>query len=113
MPLHPNALERLRLQPSGITALLDGKDEAVLSAHPVPDKWSALENLAHLTRYHQVFLGRLEQILVTPNQPFPRYKAELDPEWPQWQAMNSREVLDQFRRLRAQMQERLQGLREA
>ena len=34
-----------------------------LSVVKVPGKWSAHENLAHLARYHQVFLQRIDRIL--------------------------------------------------
>lgn len=108
MSLRPDQLTRLELHPKSIQALLEdaGKEDS-LSAHPVPDKWSALENLAHLARYHQVFMGRLEQMLKTDGEPFPRYKAEQDPQWPQWQALSLSQVLAQFHQLRSELTQRL------
>lgn len=108
MPLRPDQLTRLELHPKSIQALLeDAGDETVLVARPLPEKWSALENLAHLARYHQVFMSRLDQMLEADAQPFPRYKAEQDPQWPQWQAMGLSEVMAQFRQLRSEMTQRL------
>jgi len=110
MPLRPGQLERLKLQPLALYALLEGVPEAILAGHPLLEKWSALENIAHLARYHQVFSSRLEQMLSTPGQPLVRYKAENDPDWPRWQALNSRAVLGEFRRLRADLQAKLEAL---
>ncbi|MBF6594301.1 MAG: DinB family protein [Thermaceae bacterium] len=135
MPLRPDQLERLKLQPLALYALLEGVavghsrsaanlegvavghtgpaqgvPEAILAGHPLLEKWSALENIAHLARYHEVFSSRLEQMLSTPGQPLVRYKAENDPDWPRWQALNSRAVLGEFRRLRADLQAKLEAL---
>jgi uncharacterized damage-inducible protein DinB len=52
---------------------------------PAVGKWSAAQHLAHLARYHQVFRGRLQQILREPSPAFGRYRAEEDAEWPAWQ----------------------------
>ena len=46
---------------------------------PVSGKWSAHEQLAHLARYHQVFLQRIDRILSEQAPEFPRYRAEYDP----------------------------------
>lgn len=113
MPLRPDLLERLELQPLALQTLLGGASDAVLRAHPAPDKWSALENLAHLARYHEIFFARLDQMLNAPGQPFARYKAEDDPEWPRWQAMGGEQVLVEFHRLRGELQQRLRHLSDA
>lgn len=52
---------------------------------PALGKWSAAQHLAHLARYHQVFGGRLDQILNEQTPAFGRYRAEEDAEWPAWQ----------------------------
>jgi hypothetical protein len=78
----------------------------------MPGKWSALENLAHLGRYHEVFLARLDQILREKAPSFSRYRAEEDPEWEAWRALSASEVLEKLKSLRAQLVLKLKSLRE-
>src|SRR6185312_12396877 len=42
---------------------LRGVQPDSLSATMIPGKWSAHQNLAHLARYHQIFLERINRIL--------------------------------------------------
>ena len=55
-------------------------------------KWSAHEHLAHLACYEQRFLERVQTILTTDRPEFRRYRAEEDPEWPQWQSLTPEEI---------------------
>src|SRR5438309_10939277 len=83
-----------------------------LSRRAVPEKWSAHENLAHLARYHQVFLERLERILVEPAPSFRGYRAEADPEWPRWAAMPPQQMLVTLSGLRTKLMARLRSLNQ-
>jgi uncharacterized damage-inducible protein DinB len=83
-----------------------------LSRRPVPEKWSACENLAHLARYHEIFLERVERILAEPNPAFGRYRAENDPEWPKWAAMPADKVLAELASVRAKLIVKLRSLSE-
>lgn len=53
---------RLRAQLDCLESLLDGTESGALDRRPVPDKWSGRENLAHLARYQEMFLRRIERI---------------------------------------------------
>jgi uncharacterized damage-inducible protein DinB len=83
-----------------------------LSAATVPGKWSAHHQLAHLGRYHQIFLERIDRILSEPSPAFPRYRAEEDPEWPRWQSMPAHQVLANLSSLRTKLMARLRSLSE-
>jgi hypothetical protein len=83
-----------------------------LSVRAVPDKWSAQENLAHLARYHQVFLQRIDRILAGQAPEFPRYRAEDDPEWSSWSGMPVQTLLARLSSMRAKLMARLQSLGE-
>jgi hypothetical protein len=83
-----------------------------LSRRVNPDKWSARENLAHLARYHQIFLERIDRILNERNPKFGRYRAEDDPEWAQWQALAGSQVLANLYSLRTKLMARLRSLSE-
>src|SRR5579859_4346294 len=67
-----------------LAAALNGAPTEALRERPASGKWSAHEQLAHLARYHQIFLQRIERILSEQAPEFPRYRAEDDSEWPAW-----------------------------
>jgi hypothetical protein len=81
-----------------------------LTARPRPSQWSASENVAHLARYHQVFLARLERILVEDRATLPSYQAEEDPEWPKWAEMPSRLMIQRLQELRSLVVQRVSAL---
>src|ERR1051325_7809861 len=100
-PAHLQRCET-QLQDFLTEALHDVTPES-LSRRPVPEKWSAGENLAHLARYHEIFLEGVDRILAEPNPVCGRYRAEDDPEWPKWTAMPADEVLAELASLRARL----------
>jgi len=83
-----------------------------LNAKAVPGKWSAHEQLAHLARYHQIFLQRIERILADQSPAFPRYRAEEDPEWETWSNLPTQQVLVRISSMRAKLMARLRSLSE-
>jgi len=106
-------LQRCETQLHGfLNEALRGVPPESLSRRAIPDKWSARENLAHLARYHQVFLERIDGILAEPKPVFGRYRAEEDPEWPKWQEMPAPQVLANLSSLRTKLMARLRSLSE-
>ncbi len=110
MPLSTSCASRIRTQLDCLATVLAGTSEGSLERRPIPDKWSAKENLAHLARYHEVFLDRMRQILQQDRPGLPRYKAEDDLQWPSWQGLPAAEVMERLRRLRAQLAAQVEGL---
>jgi uncharacterized damage-inducible protein DinB len=84
-----------------------------LSAATVPGIWSAHENLAHLARYHQIFLERIERILAEDVPIFGRYRAEEDPEWPSWSSLPMQQVLVRLSGMRTKLMAKLRSLSES
>ena len=76
----------------------------------VPGKWSANENLAHLARYHEIFLERIERIQTGKHPVFGRYLAEEDPEWEVWRGLSYKEVAGKLASLREKVITRLKPL---
>jgi uncharacterized damage-inducible protein DinB len=76
----------------------------------VPGKWSANENLAHLGRYHEIFLERIERILAEDKPVFTRYRAEEDPQWEVWRNLAYKEVAEKMAGLREMLVTRLKTL---
>lgn len=89
---------------------LSGVSAETLSAKPIPGKWSAHEQLAHLARYHQIFLQRIDRILSEQSPEFPRYRAEDDPEWPAWSGLPTQQLLVRLSSMRAKLMARLRSL---
>lgn len=83
--------------------------EFILKKHR-PEKWSIHENLAHLGRYHEVFLSRLTQILSEDNPEFGRYNTSNDPDFDTWGRMTTSEVIQKTKSLRGQCAEQLISL---
>jgi hypothetical protein len=77
---------------------------------PPSGKWSANENLAHLGRYHEIFLERIDRILKEPNPVFERYRAEEDPRWEEWRMLGYKEVAGKLAGLREKLMARLKSL---
>src|SRR5215472_5588501 len=86
--------------------------ETILQA-PASGKWSGQEQLAHLARYHQVFLERMDRILKEDCPALARYRAEEDPEWKFWQARAYKELVGDLAVLREKLISRLKGLTDA
>ena len=79
---------------------------------PAPGKWSAREHLAHLARYHEIFMERLERIVSEPAPTLARYKAEDDPAWPAWTQLSTKEILSRLDSLRPRLIRRLRALHD-
>ena len=103
---------RLKTQLDCLPILLNDVDVGALDRKPIPDKWSARENLAHLARYQQLFLERLHRILTEAAPQLPRYSAEQDSEWPRWAQMQVDEALTTLRTTRSELIKRVERLAE-
>ena len=91
---------------------LRGVDLDLLANKPASGKWSAHEQLAHLARYHQIFLQRIERILSERAPEFPRYRAEEDPEWASWSGLPTQQMLVRLSSMRTKLMARLRSLSE-
>jgi len=95
-----------------LSVTLNGVSMETLNAKPISGKWSAHEQLAHLARYHQIFLQRIDRILTEQAPEFPRYRAEDDPEWPAWTSLSTSQLLVRISSMRAKLMARLRSLNE-
>jgi hypothetical protein len=73
-------------------------------------KWSAIDNLAHLGRYHQVFAERLSRMLAEESPEFVRYRADDDAEFAVWRALPLDAMLEKIRALRSALSARVEAL---
>jgi uncharacterized damage-inducible protein DinB len=103
MSLPVPTLLRLKTQLDCLPVLVAGAGEGALEKKPSTTKWSARENLAHLARYHEMFLDRLDRILREDQPLLERYSAEQDEQWPLWNALPASELLTRLRELRTEL----------
>ncbi len=94
MPLSPSLLTRLEHQHKTLHELIKGFDEAQLRKRVNPDKWSVVENIAHLAAYQPVFLHRIQQVEQLATPAFERYVADNDPNFHTCLQRTLRELLD-------------------
>lgn len=102
--------QRLAMQFTSIPAILADRDQADMERRPASGGWCAREQLAHLSRYHEVTLDRLSRILAEPSPRFERYRAEDDPGFLPWLACPMDEVMSRLGLLRARLGEMVQRL---
>lgn len=103
-------LARLKTQLASVEVLFAGASPERIDRRPASGKWSARENLAHIGRYHEIFLERLHRILTETSPQFARYRAEEDPGWPEWTSRPLEEVRSQLTALRLKLIERIADL---
>jgi hypothetical protein len=94
--MKPSILARLDHQPDALNQLLAGLSQEQLSQRPLPDKWSIQENIAHLGRYQEIFLTRIQQIIKGEEPVFARYVAEEDPGFSDWLALSWPDLQERF-----------------
>ena len=101
---------RLKNQYQQVIQLIDDLDEAFISMRHKPDKWSIRENLAHLGRYQENFLDRINRILEEDQPEFGRYNAENDPEFANWKVLETALITDKTIQFRAEIATKLKTL---
>ncbi len=103
-------LLRLKTQLASVDLLFAGASPERIDRRPASGKWSARENLAHIGRYHEIFLERLRRILTETSPQFARYRTEEDPGWQEWASRPFEEVRNQLSALRMKLIDRVAGL---
>lgn len=112
MILNDVTLSRLKIQHEVIEILILGLGENQLKSHPIPDKWSVHENIAHLTCYQIRVIDRTKKILEQTNPIFPAYIPEEDPEFPKFLAMTTDQLLTHLKEKRTEIVKLISNLTE-
>lgn len=110
--MKPSLLARLSSQPDALNHLLFGLDEDQIRQRPQPDNWSIFENLAHLGRYQEVFLDRMQRINAEATPVFERYVADDDPGFAEWTRLSFQTLAERMRGERAALNAFLSILHE-
>ncbi|MEX6691323.1 DinB family protein [Danxiaibacter flavus] len=102
--------QRLHTQPDTLATLMYSLTEDEIRSHPIADKWSIYENLVHLGRYNELFLGRMRQIEAGGTPLFGQYKAEDDPLFYEWQKKSFYDMLTDLYKTRYEVTAYLSSL---
>jgi hypothetical protein len=78
MGLPEHLRSRLTIQFDTLRTIIHYRTEAELRERINPEKWSAFEQIAHLTAYQPVFIKRIDSILAEHSPAFGRYVADED-----------------------------------
>ena len=103
---------KLDEQYSQLDLLCTDLSREFLEKRHISGKWSIGEHAAHLGRYHEIFLGRLREILTGRKPYFERYVAENDAGFSTWQQMQFRELYFEMMARRSQLKHKLEDLAE-
>ncbi|MDQ6768502.1 MAG: DinB family protein [Gemmatimonadota bacterium] len=98
---------RLTEQFRTLSELLEGLTEDDIQRRGPGTAWSAREHLAHLGRYHEVTLTRLQRIRDEAEPTFVQYSAETDPNFETWLNLPTPSVIANMRTLRRELVESL------
>ena len=112
MALSPSILARLEYQHQTIRELIENTPEEMLRQPIRPGKWSAFENIAHLTAYQPIFLHRLKRMQEEKDPEFPRYIAAEDPQFPPLLEKTLDQLLGQIDEQRALIFDQLKNMDE-
>jgi hypothetical protein len=110
--MKPSLLNRLSSQIDALNHLLYGLTEEQTRERSQPDKWSIFENIAHLGRYQEIFLDRMQRITTGETPSFVRYVAEDDPGFNDWLQLSTDELFERIRGERATLNAFLSILHE-
>ncbi len=84
MTVYKSLYDRLKNQHEAIEQIISVVNISRMTFHPSSDKWSIKDNIAHLAKYQQIFIDRINTILINNSTTFDRYKAENDPDFEAW-----------------------------
>jgi len=112
MTLSASILYRLQTQHLSLPTIIKGLNDDRLERNIIPGKWSIRDNIAHLTRYQPIFLGRINTMLSDLEPVFESYRAENDQEFDQWLKKSSAPLMDELNESRNSLVECLTRLNE-
>jgi hypothetical protein len=103
---------RMQHQPDALNHLLYAMNDENVKQRPDKDKWSILENIAHLGRYQDFFLQRIERILKEEDPLFDRYVADTDEGFIEWCKNDFDHLMQKFYQSRKGLNDFLFNLNE-
>ncbi len=107
----PDALvDVLAAMPDNLDRLLHGQPDEALVRPASDGGWGAVENLAHMRDWEEIFLERARAIVAEDRPHLPAYDDELWAIERDYRSQDPRQIGEQFRALRSQLVAFLRGL---
>jgi len=103
MNLHPHTVERFCNQHKTIKNYIDDLPPEAIYTRLNPDKFSIHETIAYLTRYHHIFIQRINTILKDVDPFFEVYKPDQDPDFNFTCAKSTGSLLHELYRVRNEL----------
>jgi uncharacterized damage-inducible protein DinB len=101
------------LQSDLLLRIVEGVPREALDRPRADGSWTAREHFAHLARYHEVFLERVERMRTEDRPRFTRYRAEDDPEFAAWRPLPVDELIARLLPLRRRVIDSIASLGDA
>lgn len=101
---------RLWNQYNQLEDLTHGLSTQFITKRHEAEKWSIHENIAHLARYHEIFMDRTDRILIGGEPLFERYNALADPQFAKWLPLDTSLIIQRTKRLRNKVAKGLTSL---
>jgi hypothetical protein len=105
MKIYNSLVDRLKNQHLTINELIETLPESRKALRQTKNKWSIHDNVAHLTKYQLVFIGRITKILNEQAPQFERYKAEDDPDFEKFRNMSESDLVGSLKKNRVKLNE--------
>lgn len=94
--MNDNLKALLENQYKMLDELLENINKNIFIAKPESGKWSVFENIAHLGRYNEIFLGRMQEIQHKSSPSFESYVADNEEGFIKWSSKSFDLVLADF-----------------
>ncbi len=108
--LDPGLTARLAHQIASFRARVGDAEPGDLSRAPAPGRWSALQNLAHVGRHHEIMRDRLARVLAEDAPVFPPYREAEDAGWAAWERLSPEALWPRLLERRQQLLDWTSGL---
>ncbi len=96
MSISPSIKNRLETQHETIDRIIATINNKRVELQPDENKWSIKDIIAHLVRYQQVYIERINLTLEEEAPFFPRYIAENDGDFEYWRTNDVQQLLQQL-----------------
>lgn len=108
----PYLLQSINSQYPFLLQQLESLDDSFIKKRHIRGKWSIQEHLAHLGRYHEIFLERIGVILEEEAPQLVRYKADNDDGFYEWCRLSTAEIITNTQKKRVEIIQILKHLTE-
>ena len=94
--MSPSIKHRLETQHQSVETIVSSISSKRILLRPAPEKWNIHDIVAHLVRYHQIFIERVQKTLDEEEPFFEPYLADNDGDFEYWRTNDMDHLLRQL-----------------